>query len=232
MKVLEAVHRDWPVATEVRKLQSRIWRLSRKEGLRVIMITSAIGGEGKTTTTAFLGATLALHPGRRILVIDLDLRRPSLANHFENLRGAGLGAYLHDKATLEEAVSPTEIEGLDVLSAGEASGNPSTMLDSPQLVEAIDRLRAKYDLILLDTPPLVPVADASGLIPLADGVLLVVMAGKTPGPLLARARELCLGMGGKVLGLVVSNAEEAAPDTYGYRHYHSYYGSRATPREE
>ena len=76
------------------------------------------------------------------------------------------------------------------------------------------------------------VADASGLIPLSDGILLVVMAGKTPRPLLSRARELCLGMGGRILGLVVGNAEEAAPEAYGYGSYYSYYtgGKRGKDR--
>lgn len=230
MRVLEAVHRDWPMATEVRKLQSRLWRLSRKEGIKVVMVTSAVGGEGKTTTTAFLGATLALHPGRRILLVDFDLRRPNLHTHFDRLDSPGLSRYLHGGCGLDDIVAKTEIEGLDVVPAGDTEANPSVLLDSPLLLKAIEGLKSRYDLVLLDTPPLVPVADAAALVPLSDGVLIVVMAGKTPRTLLARARELCLGMGGRILGLVVGNAEEASPDTYGYRYYDSYYGSRKSSR--
>jgi capsular exopolysaccharide synthesis family protein len=225
VKVLDAVNRDWPIATEVRKLQSRLWRIARKDDLKVIMITSAIGGEGKTTTAAFLGATLALHPGRRILIVDLDLRRPNLHTHFESEAAPGLSDYLTGRKEIDAVIQPSGLEGLDLLLAGTPADNPSLLLDSPQIGTAMDRLRERYDLILLDTPPLVPVADASGLIPLADGVLLVVMAGKTPRPLLARSRELCLGMGGRILGLVVGNAEEASPDSYNYRYYYSYAGA-------
>lgn len=231
MKVLGAVHRDWPVATEVRKLQSRLWRLSRKEGIRSVMVTSAVGGEGKTTTVAYLAATLALHPGRRILAVDLDLRRPNLHHHFDGVTGPGLAAYLAHEAELDAVIARTELEGLDIISAGEAESNPSMLLDSPRLGSAIETLKQRYDLVLLDTPPLVPVADASGIIPLADGILLVVMAGKTPRPLLARARELCLGMGGRILGLVVGNVEEAAPDAYGAGYYHSYAATRRDGRD-
>jgi len=222
VKVLEAVHRDWPIASEVRKLQSRLWRLARREDLKVIMVTSALGGEGKTTTVAYLAATLALHPGRRILAVDLDLRRPNLRSHFDVEQTHGLVDHLQGLCSLESVVTRTDLEGLDIVLAGEPAENPGLMLDSPILGQAIDVFRERYDLVLLDTPPLVPVADATGLIPLADGVLLVVMAGKTPRPLLARARELCLGMGGKILGLVVGNAEEANPDAYGKGYYRAY----------
>jgi Mrp family chromosome partitioning ATPase len=119
-------------------------------------------------------------------------------------------------------ITRTDLEGLDIVLAGVPGPNPGMLLDSPLLGKAIETFRERYDLVLLDTPPLVPVADASGLIPLADGILLVVMSGKTPRPLLARARELCLGMGGHILGLVVGNAEEANPDSYGKGYYQAY----------
>ncbi|NNF07444.1 MAG: CpsD/CapB family tyrosine-protein kinase [Candidatus Eisenbacteria bacterium] len=226
MKVLEAVHKDWPVATEVRKLQSRLWRMSRRDDLKVIMTTSAVGGEGKTTTVAYLAATMALHPGRRILAIDLDLRRPNLHTHFEDTDGPGFANYLRGECMLGDMIQVTKLEGLDLIVAGRTEDNPSLLLDSPQVTQVINQLKPRYDLILLDTPPLVPVADASSLVPLSDGVLMVVMAGKTPRPLLARARELCIGMGGNILGLVVGNAEEAAPDSYNYNYYYSYAGDR------
>jgi len=222
MKVLEAVNRDWPLATEVRKLQSRLWRMTRKDGSKIILVTSAVGGEGKTTTAAYLAATLAMHAGRKILAVDLDMRRPNLHNLFEVDRRPGLGNVLEGTSDLQDVIRPTSLEGLNLLLAGESKIHPSLLLDSPRLGETLDRLRPAYDLIILDSPPLVPVPDTAGLVPLSDGVLLVVMAGKTPLPHLTQARELCLGMGGKILGIVVGNAEEAAPDTYNYNYHYSY----------
>jgi capsular exopolysaccharide synthesis family protein len=226
MKVLEIVHRDWPVATEVRKLQSRLWRLARRDGRKIILVTSSVGGEGKTTTAAFLAATLGSQAGRRILALDLDLRRPKLHHHFDTLPTPGMAEVLEGTRELDEVVRRTELEGLDVVFAGDAAGNVGQLLDSPRLPTVLETLRGRYDLVLVDSPPVVPVADATGIVPLTDGVLLVVMAGKTPRPLLARARELLLGMGAEILGLVVGNAEEASPETYNTRYYHSY-GARA-----
>ncbi len=222
MRVLDAMHQDWPVATEVRKLQSRVWRLSRKEGLKTILVTSAVGGEGKTTTVAYLAATIALHPDRKVLAVDCDFRRPHLHTHFDLEPGLGFADLLQGRCTEEEAIQRTPLPNLDLLLAGKLRESPGKVLDSPNVEQVLASLRARYDIILLDAPPLVPVADAAALVPLSDGVLLVVMAGKTPRPHLTRARELCLGMGGRILGLVVGNAREAAPDYYNPRYYNDY----------
>ncbi len=222
MKVLDAMHQDWPVATEVRKLQSRVWRQIKRDKLKIILVTSAVGGEGKTTTVAYLAATAALHPDRRVLAVDFDFRRPQLHRHFDVAPKLGLADVLAERGTLEEALTHTELPSLDLLLAGSSGGRPGAVLDSPQLDPLMDTLRARYDLVLMDAPPLGPVADAATLVPLSDGVLLVVMAGKTPKPHLAHARELCLGMGGNIIGLVVGNAREASPDYYHPKYYYDY----------
>jgi capsular exopolysaccharide synthesis family protein len=229
MKVLDAMHQDWPVATEVRKLQSRVWRLSRKEGLKTILVTSAVGGEGKTTTVAYLAATIALHPDRKVLAVDCDFRRPHLHTHFDTQEGYGLADLLQGRCTEAEAIQQTALPNLDLLLVGSLRESPGKVLDSPRVEAAFDSFRQHYDIILLDAPPLVPVADAATLVPLSDAVLLVVMAGKTPRPHLNRARELCLGMGGRIMGLVVGNAREAAPDYY-HPHYYYDYGHGRTQR--
>ncbi len=222
MNVLEAVHQDWPLATEIRKLQSRLWRICRRDKLQVILLTSAVGSEGKTTTTSYLAATSALMPDRRVLAVDLDFRRPQMHNMFGLKPHVGLAELLRGACDLEEAIVKTSLPNLDLILAGKNREAPGLILDSARTGPTLDLLRSRYDLILLDTPPLVPVADAAGLIPLADGVLLVVMAGKTTKPHLEKARELCLGMGGNILGLVVGNAREAAPDYYHPRYYYDY----------
>jgi capsular exopolysaccharide synthesis family protein len=216
------MQQDWPMATEVRKLQSRLWRHVRKENLKTILVTSAVGGEGKTTTVAYLATTVALHPDRRVLAIDFDFRHPQLHKHFDVEPGGGMADVLEGRQSLDEAIRKTELPSLDLLVVSGRPERPGHILNSPQLEPTMESLRARYDIIFMDAPPLVPVADASALVPLSDGVLFVVMAGKTPRPHLARARELCLGMGGNILGLVVGNAREAAPDYYQPRYYYEY----------
>lgn len=222
MKALDAMQKDWPMATEVRKLQSRLWRHVRKEDLKTILITSAVGGEGKTTTVAYLATTTALHPDRRILAVDFDFRHPQLHKHFDVEPTGGIADVLEGRSGLDETISKTSLPSLDLLVVAARHERPGQILNSPQLEPTMESLRARYDLIYMDAPPLVPVADASALVPLSDGVLFVVMAGKTPKPHLSRARELCLGMGGNILGLVVGNAQEAAPDYYHPRYYYEY----------
>ena len=222
LNALEAINKEWPIAVEIRKLQSRLWRLTQKQDKRVVLFTSAVGGEGKTTTTAYTAATLASHGGRRILILDCDLRRPTMHEHFELDPGPGMSELLIGKSDLDGVTRSTPLEGLKVITAGEAPENPGMLLDSPRLTGIMAQLRRDYDLILIDSPPIVPVADTSALVPLTDGIILVVMAGKTPRPLLAKARELVLGMGGSILGLVVGNAQEASPESYRDSYYYSY----------
>jgi len=216
------------MATEVRKLQARLWRHVRKENLKTVLVTSAVGGEGKTTTVAYLATTMALHPDRRILAVDFDFRHPQLHKYFDVEPGGGMADVLEGTRSLDDAIQNTELPSLDLLVVAGKLERPGHILHSPQLEATMESLRSRYDLIMMDGPPLVPVADASALVPLSDGVLFVVMAGKTPKPHLERARELCLGMGGNILGLVVGNAREAAPDYYNPRYYYEY-GASAEP---
>jgi tyrosine-protein kinase len=222
MKVLQQLRHDWPMATEIHKLETRLWRQAQRDQLKVILVTSAVRGEGKSTTVAYLATALALRPGRNILAMDLDFRSSSLNSHFEVAIDKGLGAVLRGECELADAIVHTPLRngtsGLDLIfPAQETHSDPDVLLDSPRLLEIFQTLRLSYDLILVDAPPLIPVADATALIPLSDAVLLAVMAGVTTKHHLVRARELCLGVGGNIVGIVVGNVQEAAPeymDTY------------------
>ncbi len=136
--------------------------------------------------------------------------------------GAGLGSVIRGERTVQSAILKTELPNLDLLLPLQDGEDPHLLLRTQQVHAMIDDLRMGYDLILIDVPALIPVADAAILLPLADGVVLLAMAGKTRKPQLRRAREICLGMGAKILGLVVGNLQEAIPgyggDSYYYGH--------------
>jgi len=222
MKVLDMLGRDWAMATEIHKLESRLWKQAREGGLKVILFTSAIRGEGKSTTVACVAASASMYEGRRVLVVDLDFRIPRL-NEYLNLEvPCGLAEVLRGDATLDEAILHTQLPGLDVLLPSPHQVEPELLLNTPKLLHEFRTLRDRYDLILLDVPAVIPVADTSRLIPLSDGVVLVVMAGKSTKPQLSRARELCLGMGANLLGLVVGNVQEALPDYLDTSYYYGY----------
>ena len=233
MKVIEQFGTDLPMATEILKLESRLWQLALREQLRVVLVTSALRGEGKSTTVAYLATALAVHPGRKILAIDLDFRRPSMNKHFEADVRFGLADVLQGLCHPTEAIIKTELDGLHLIVPSRESekADPLLLHDTVKLQWLFDGLRMSYDMIIIDAPALVPVADAAALVPLSDGVVLMAMAGLTTKHHLNRARDLCLGMGAKILGLVVGNVQEAAPEYLDAGYYNAYpRPSRPTPK--
>ncbi len=229
MRTVDRLNQDWLLATEIHKLEARLWRMARQDGIRVVLFTSASRGEGKSTTVAYVSTALALHPDRRVVAVDLDFREPRLNEHFRLDRDCGLGAVLRGEKPLQDAIIKTELPSLDVLLPCPEGEDPHLLLRTQQITGIFDALRKSYDLVLVDVPALVPVADASILMPLADGVVLVAMAGKSTKPLLRRARETCLGMGANILGLVVGNLQETMP---GYAGDSYYYGHKRRERPE
>jgi capsular exopolysaccharide synthesis family protein len=233
MTVIEQFRHDWPMATEILKLESRLWRLAIREQLRVVLVSSALRGEGKSTTVAYLATALAVHPGRKILAVDLDFRRPSMNAHFSAAVTAGLADVLQGKCSPEEALVQTELPGLQLLVPNRdgTAEDPALLHDTIKLYGLFSNLRPLFDVILIDAPALVPVADAAALVPLSDGIVLVGMAGLTTKHHLNRARDLCLGMEARILGLVVGNVQEAAPEYLDAGYYHGYPAGKSSPHE-
>ncbi len=228
MKAFDVLHHEGPIANEIRKLESRLWRRTRKDGLKVLMFTSALQGEGKSTTVALFAAATALNRARRVLAVDLDFRSPNLNGYLGVPESRTFLKYLAGTGSLDDCYQNTEAENLVVIAGAPSDDDPDRLLNSARLADALDTFREKFDLVILDVPPLIPVADAATLIPHADGILLVVMAGLSSKHHLARARDICLGMEGNILGLVVGNIQEAAPD-YLDRSYYHYQRTPAPP---
>ena len=223
MNTLARIDQDWLLAAEIHKLEARIWRRVKRDNIKVILLTSAVRGEGKTTTAAYLSTALALHPDRKIAVIDFDFREPKLNRHFEFAGPLKLGAALRGEVPITEVLVKTDLPNLDLVLPLPEGEDPGLLRQNRVVTEIVDYFRKNYDLTILDVPSLIPVADASGLLPYADGVILVAMAGKTTKLLLNRAREICLGMDANIMGMVVGNLKVAAPEyvdsgyQYGYR---------------
>jgi Mrp family chromosome partitioning ATPase len=172
---------------------------------------------------AYLATSLGLFPNRRVLAVDFDFRVPSLNTHFGLKPTVGLERVLMGEVSWRDAIMKTELPSLHVALPSPRGGDPNLLLRTQELVALLEAFRENYDLILLDTPALIPVADTTMLMPMADGVILTGMAGKTTNPQLRRAQQICEGMDAKILGLVVGNVQEAAPeylaDEYDYYAY-------------
>jgi succinoglycan biosynthesis transport protein ExoP len=195
---------------------------------RCVMITSATGGEGKTTLSAHLAARCA-NSGTTTLLVDADMRRASLGRLLDVPVGPGLGDVLGGEIDLDEALITVQAGGFHFLSAGTPGRDPSRVLKSNRFSELIARLRLTYDLVIIDTPPVLPVADALIMGRWVDGAVMAARFDASRLPLVERAnRQLALA-GIPVLGVVV-NGVRGQDATYGnYAYSYNYYPARSEP---
>jgi protein-tyrosine kinase len=205
-------------AEQFRTLRSRLYQLRSNQPLRTVLITSSVPAEGKTFVTNNLAQAIVRQPDRRALIIDADLRCARLHIPLGAPAAPGLTDYLRGEAD-EMSIIQHGLEGnLCFIPGGNEVTNPSELLSNGQLKKLLDRLGPVFDWVLLDSPPCVPVADASILADLCDGVLLVVKAGSTPSEVAQRA---CQELSGRnVVGVVLNAADES--ELYGSAYYQRY----------
>jgi capsular exopolysaccharide synthesis family protein len=198
------------------------------EGAQVVLVTSAGPEEGKTTTALNL-ATTAVMSGRSVILVDSDLRQPTLHRLLGFDDGVGLSDVLAGKATVAEALRTVPESGLQVLTAGTAALNPVDLLESESMRQLLTSLRASAHLVVLDSPPLLSSADGLILAQLSDAVLVVCRPGKSHRRALQRARALLAQMGRRFSGVVLNQVRAAA----GYDSYYaSYYAKRGRARRQ
>lgn len=190
---------------------------------RVVLVTSAAPAEGKTMTAANVAVTMA-QAGNRVLVIDCDMRRPRMHRMFNVPRDRGVSNVLVGNCSLEEAIIPSSVQGLDVLPAGPVPPNPSEMLGSQNMGKLFQALRGRYDRIIVDSPPITAVTDAVILTRLTDGVLLVVRAGETHREIVKNGIALLQGASANILGAILNGVNMGRDSYYYYQYYYYYYG--------
>ncbi|WP_406859666.1 polysaccharide biosynthesis tyrosine autokinase [Streptomyces sp. HUAS MG47] len=201
-------------AEAFRKLRANLQFAQVDDRSRIIAVTSPVPGEGKTTTSINLALSLA-DAGMRTCLVDADLRRPSVAGSFGLVQDAGLTTVLIGQARVEDVIQ--EAGGrLAVLTSGAVPPNPTELLSCGRMAEVLRELAAEYDVVIVDSAPLLPVADTLGLAPLADGVLLVVRASKTGREQIRNAAESLSRTGTRILGTVFSMASAYKSEGYGY----------------
>jgi len=190
---------------------------------KIIMVTSALPQEGKTTTSINCAVVLA-QKGVRVLLIDADLRRPSIHKTLGMGPRKGLSNLLTDSdTTLEQAITRTailpKVPNLFVLTAGTPPPNPAELLASSNMRNLLDKLRGEYDHIVIDTPPSLSVTDAVVLSPRADAVVLVIRSGQTTKAALRRSRDILTQVNAKVVGVLLNAVDLSSPDYYYYYEY-------------
>ncbi len=213
-----------PIAESYRHLRMNVLATQAENTSRCIIVTSAVAGEGKTTTAGNLAVSLA-HTEKKILLVNADLRRPTIHESFGLTKKKGLAGYLTGEATFEEVRQREVIEHLDIIASGEVPANPSEILGSEKMKEFIHLVKKEYDIILIDAPPLLAVSDSAVLVTEADAVLIVVSAGTTKVNALTAAAELLHNLRVKTLGVVLNKFDiRHSYGPYASTHQYGYYG--------
>jgi capsular exopolysaccharide synthesis family protein len=215
-RLVAAVAPQSLAAEQYRSLRTRLARSENGRAVRAIIVTSPNKGDGKTLTAANLALTMAQEFQQRVLLIDADLRRPALHRLFGIAETPGLSDVLMGGATLEDALVTVRDHRLTLLPSGIIPMHPAELLGSATMRRVLDMLRTRFDRILIDMPPVAPLADVAIASTMADGVLMIVRAGVTPKPAIERALS-GLDMS-KVLGLVLNDAGHSTGG-YGYGGY-------------
>jgi receptor protein-tyrosine kinase len=206
-------------AEDYRQLRTNLQFLNVDQPPRVIMVSSALPSEGKTTVVVNLALAL-VGAGRTVTIVEADLRRPKATSYLGLVRGTGLTNVLAGSADLEEVLQSYGDEGLSLVAAGPTPPNPGELLASTHMADLIDKLRGENDYVLVDAPPLLPVADSSGMATMMDGVLLSVRHGSTTTDQLRMAATTLDRVGARTLGVILNivppKADVATAYGYGY----------------
>ncbi|HLS10215.1 CpsD/CapB family tyrosine-protein kinase [Lentibacillus sp.] len=207
-----------PVSEQYRTVRTNIQFSSVDNLLQAILVTSAGPGDGKSMTTANLAVVYA-QQGKRVLLIDADMRKPTMHYTFrlDNLKG--LSNVLVGESPLTETIAPSDVDNLDVLSCGPIPPNPSELLASEKMARTIEEARNIYDVILFDTPPVLAVTDAQVLANLCDGSLLVARSKQTEYEAAQNAIQALQAGNTKILGTILNDMTKKESN------YYYYYGS-------
>lgn len=213
-----------PISEAYRALRTSILLSTAHRAPQVLLVTSSQPGEGKTVTALNLAVTMA-QKGGRVLLIDADMRRPGLAKPLKlsvakGLSGILTGAYEYSPQLLS-TIDP--VAGLTLLPSGPTPPNPAELLSSMRMETLVKQLRQDFDHIILDSPPVLPITDATVLSTLVDAAVMVVECDKTTRAALSRACGVIEQAGGNIIGTVLNKVDARRDGYYGYRYYHGYY---------
>jgi succinoglycan biosynthesis transport protein ExoP len=213
-----------PHAEAYRVLRTNLLFSRKDDKLNSVAIVSAGAGEGKSTTVMNL-ATVFAQSGQRVVIVDSDLRRPTLHKMLSVTNNIGLTNYLLKQNTLEEVIQTTNLPTLDFLASGKLPSSSLGILSSAQMKDLINELKQRYDFVFFDSPPIMGVSDASILASEVDITLQVIQYRRYPQPMNIRAKQLIEKVGGNLVGIVLNNINMSQDESYYYYsgYYHDYY---------
>jgi len=202
-----------------RSLRTNLQYSMIDQKIHTMMVTSSGPGEGKSTTAANLAVTYA-QSGQKVLLVDGDLRRPTVHYTFQLSNAWGLSHVLSQQSTWKKVVQRSEVEHLDIMTSGQIPPNPAEMLASKRLDALIDELKSTYEIIIFDSPPALALTDAQLLAAKCDGTLLVIESGRMKRDVVLKVKENLEHVKARILGVVLNNVKKNGKDQY-YYYYES-----------
>ena len=216
-------------AEAYRTLRTNLQFTNLAEAYRSLVFTSATAGEGKTTTASNFSVATA-QSGTRVCLIDADLRRPSLHKMFDLPNRSGLTTALIGSESVESLALETRVPNLFVVPSGPQPPNPAELVASARMREVIAEAQTAFDLVVLDTPPIISVADPVAISAQCEGVIIVIRASKVPLEVIRRAISQVAAVKARIIGVVL-NRVNLRQEGYYYKYYH-YYRSYYSPSEK
>lgn len=215
-----------PIAEQYRIIRTNIQRLTPENPPRIIAITSSLHQEGKTTTVVNLAVVMAQDLNKKILLCDCDLRKPMVHKimGIDSKRGI-TDIFLHD-VDVDSVLYTSKVDNLTILPCGRKPANPSELLGSHKMKELLNKLRSKFDYILIDAPPILAITDAGVLASQVDGIIFAIQAWRTQREAVLRSQLLLTSVHAKILGFVLTNVEHFVPRYlyhYGYGYQYGHY---------
>lgn len=210
-----------PVSEAFRAIRTNLNFVSPDNPLKTIVITSSGAADGKSVILANLAISMAQN-GQKVIILDADLRKPMQHKFFEMTNFQGLSGILTGEITFDEGLRETGIEGVRLISTGVIPPNPAELLASKRMEEVLEEARNEADVVLLDTPPVIAVADASILASKVDGVILVVASHQTHDQALVKAKENLIRVHANIIGTILNKYPTRRGK--GYYQYYYYYG--------
>jgi capsular exopolysaccharide synthesis family protein len=209
------------LAESFRNIRTNLQFMANEKYHNVIAVTSTIAGEGKTTVSVNLGAILSMS-GKKTVILNLDMRKPTLHKKFDLPVGQGLSSLLAERTTLSEVIQKTKYENLDVITSGPVPPNPSELIQGVLMQKILEKLKEVYDVIILDTPPVGLVTDARVLMDYADISIYVFMAGYSKKEFIANLKRISQHKTLNKAGIVL-NGIKRENIGYGYGYGYGYY---------
>ena len=210
-----------PAAEAYRVIRTSVQFAQAGKELKTIAITSCTPNEGKSMTVANLAIVLT-QAGKSVLIMDCDMRNPTVHKNFNLSNKVGLSSCISMGTAVADAVQETGIEGLDALTSGVIPPNPSELLGSERMQNILQRAKEEYDYVLIDTPPVLPVTDSLVLGSMVDGLILVIDSGEVKVEMAREVKNQLVHSGANILGVVL-NKVRSEHHGYGYGYYY-YYG--------